>query len=1110
MNPVFTQQVVLDNALVAPKKRLKIEKCNLRIKFSKQQREATYQVTLDAPKLSPCYPAFLITAEVPEIYMHQFWNTINKIRDTDAYNFKLDKKKCRVDTENNVDYVALLWEDIMYQPDNREISSASKEHMPYPRFTKVIINHFISKDKTIFMRNRINLHTIRDDSLLGTLKFVSKTEDYQKYEALILDGMINQDIKDSKAYQTYYDFDTGKATPNKERKFKKVALPSRQLSPILEAEPVKKPKRGKGPVKKFATMPTVGVVIRDTLGVPVSKKKAPAKVDRGKGMDLLSDAALLEAAQLKEALKKSKLDSHMLHASGSSKGGNIELEVPDELKGKTIGIDEGTGIKLGVPDVPKYQSKSENESWGNSDENDNDDDGDDVSKGDDDDANSDGDGDNDASDSESTDSDDEEEVTQDDEYVHTPDYYVPTDEETNDENREFDEEEYDELYMDSYEQVVDDAHVTLTATQKTEGSMQSSSVSFESASKFLNLDNALPVDDEVAFMMNVKPLNPIPQQSTPTPAPITVLTTTFIPALPDFSSLFGFDQRVSTLEKELSQFKQADHSAQILASIRSQIPVIMDEHLSKRIRFTTQTALQSYTTEFEKKAQEEKDRYINLVEKSIKDIIKDEVKSQLPQILPKEVSNFSTLVIQSTNNESLENVILLNKLQKSNSYLCAPEHKELYDGLVKSYKLDKDLFESYGEAYSLKRSREDKDKDEDPPAGSDQGLKKRKMSKDSVQAKEPVFETANTKMPQDQGGDSRNTEDQPNVEEASKHDWFKKPKRPLTHAFNLLKGTWKSRVELEYHFEDCYKVVIDRLDWNNPKGQDYPFDLSKPLLLIKDQGHQVVPVDYFINNDLEYLKGRSSSKKYTTSITKTKAAKYDNIEGIKDMVLTLWSPVKVSYNKYVVWESHTGVLNDKSSMATQATGSLNMMYLEEIVVQREDNILYNFKEGDFLRLNLHDIEDMLFLLVQKKLSNLERDVIYDLNVALRMFTERRKVQGPCSFSFDCENNYSLYSTPHYTKNCLLKEEGETLEEAYYTQFGAPYQPGGQYRAEGPGFYQRNNRNSSYPDRRQTLEESLTKFMAESAKRHEENANIIKEIQASIDAAIRNQGASIKT
>ncbi|GJR18461.1 lysophospholipid acyltransferase 1-like protein [Tanacetum coccineum] len=42
-----------------------------------------------------------------------------------------------------------------------------------------------------------------------------------------------------------------------------------------------------------------------------------------------------------------------------------------------------------------------------------------------------------------------------------------------------------------------------------------------------------------------------------------------------------------------------------------------------------------------------------------------------------------------------------------------------------------------------------------------------------------------------------------------------------------------------------------------------------------------------------------------------------------------------------------------------------------------------------------------------------------------------------------------------------------------------------------------------------MEESLNKFMAESAKRHDEHYSLIKEIRASIDAAIRNQGASIK-
>ncbi|GJW82234.1 hypothetical protein Tco_0146209 [Tanacetum coccineum] len=46
-----------------------------------------------------------------------------------------------------------------------------------------------------------------------------------------------------------------------------------------------------------------------------------------------------------------------------------------------------------------------------------------------------------------------------------------------------------------------------------------------------------------------------------------------------------------------------------------------------------------------------------------------------------------------------------------------------------------------------------------------------------MQANQPVFETTDTEMPQDQGGD---TEDQPNVEETLMNDWFKKPERPST------------------------------------------------------------------------------------------------------------------------------------------------------------------------------------------------------------------------------------------------------------------------------------------------------------------------------------------
>ncbi|GKD29012.1 homeodomain-like protein, partial [Tanacetum coccineum] len=97
----------------------------------------------------------------------------------------------------------------------------------------------------------------------------------------------------------------------------------------------------------------------------------------------------------------------------------------------------------------------------------------------------------------------------------------------------------------------------------------------------------------------------------------------------------------------------------------------------------------------------------------------------------------------------------------------------------------------------------------------------------------------------------------------------------------------------------------------------------------------------------------------------------------------------------------------------------------------------------------------------------------------------------------------------YSNKSLIRQEGKTLEEAYYTQFGRPFQGGG-YRAITPGFYQRNNANPSYQEQRQSIEDTLSKFMRESAKRHEENSILIKEIRVSTNVAIRNQGASIKT
>ncbi|GKC29967.1 hypothetical protein Tco_1037261 [Tanacetum coccineum] len=87
------------------------------------------------------------------------------------------------------------------------------------------------------------------------------------------------------------------------------------------------------------------------------------------------------------------------------------------------------------------------------------------------------------------------------------------------------------------------------------------------------------------------------------------------------------------------------------------------------------------------------------------------------------------------------------------------------------------------------------------------------------------------------------------------------------------------------------------------KSQQYLHDLRKPLPLIPNlQGRRVIPFDHFINNDLAYLRGGTSSRTYATSVTKTKDADYGHVKWIEDLVPnTTWSHVPVIYDKYALW-----------------------------------------------------------------------------------------------------------------------------------------------------------------------------------------------------------------
>nr|GEU87216.1 ribonuclease H-like domain-containing protein [Tanacetum cinerariifolium] len=464
-----------------------------------------------------------------------------------------------------------------------------------------------------------------------------------------------------------------------------------------------------------------------------------------------------------------------------------KTKVPDEKHLKMTGADEGTSTIPGLLDVPIYESKSEKESWGDSREEDEDDENDfvDKSNGNDDDGGG-IDGHDDDSDDERTESDrdeipepnltnvdqtkhKEEDVN---ERFHTPSDYELTDdekiydEENIDDEERMDEDEGDEVTKELYKdanvnlgnnytkmnnadqggsgqqnmsqesrlkQEEEDAHVTLTLvldTQKADEPVQSSSVSFNFTSKLLNLKNPSKVENKIASLMETSaphatsvpqitssftttipppPLffNPLLQQATPTPTPTTFEATTSFPSLLDFSSVFRFNYRFNNLEKDLSEIKQVDQYTQAI----SLIPAI-------------------------------------------------EVKTQLPKILSKASSAFATLIIERSVTESLEadvlarsssqlkltyevaslleyelTKILLDKIEENKSHLRADYKKKLYDALVESYNTNKDLFNTYGEVFTLKRSQDDSDKDRDPSVGSDRQTKSRKSSKEAESSK---------------------------------------------------------------------------------------------------------------------------------------------------------------------------------------------------------------------------------------------------------------------------------------------------------------------------------------------------------------------------------------
>ncbi|GKD16156.1 hypothetical protein Tco_1205314 [Tanacetum coccineum] len=335
----------------------------MRIDPTKTQKEPTYQVVLDALALTTCYPAFLITADVPEIYMHPLWYTINK--HDSSYSFKIGKKRFTITMEVFREIFQICPRLLTQEFDalllDEEIVSFIKElgHKgDIKSITEVVVDHMYQPWRTF-------------------VAIINKC----------LSGKITVD-GDSTTYKTYLAYATGTTLPKMKRKFKKPASPSkkRTLVTVEEEEPE-----------------------------PAKKKKAPIKAKKSKGIEVLSDVALLKEDQLKKALNRTKRETNIHQAGGSSEGANFKSK-GDSGDETNLQDDEDVQDSDGKPQhANDERTNSKNQET----------------------------------------NDDEEETE--DEFVHTPPNYVPNDDETNDESN-VNEEEYERINEELY----GDVNVSLT------------------------------------------------------------------------------------------------------------------------------------------------------------------------------------------------------------------------------------------------------------------------------------------------------------------------------------------------------------------------------------------------------------------------------------------------------------------------------------------------------------------------------------------------------------------------------------------------------------------------------------------------------------------------
>ncbi|GJY72611.1 hypothetical protein Tco_0476314, partial [Tanacetum coccineum] len=253
------------------------------------------------------------------------------------------------------------------------------------------------------------------------------------------------------------------------------------------------------------------------------------------------------------------------------------------------------------------------------------------------------------------------------------------------------------------------------------------------------------------------------------------------------------------------------------------------------------------------------------IKKIIKDQVKEQVKAQVSKILLKIENTVNKqlkakVLTRSSNESKTSHAVavnlselelkkdLIDKIESNKSIQRSDEQKNLYKALVDAYESDNLILDTYRDTASFKRHRGDEDKDKELSAGSNYGSKRRRAGKEPDSTSAPKEKTSKTSSKSYEG---------------LKVDTLT-PELLTGPTFELMKGSCKSLVELEYLFEEVYKATTDQLDWNNPE---------------------------------EYLSGGVSSQKYATLVMKTKPTDYRHIKWIKNLVSNRIESARDVYSK---------------------------------------------------------------------------------------------------------------------------------------------------------------------------------------------------------------------